>query len=305
MALPRRLIQGYQSFKAGRLESVRERFKILSTVGQRPDTMVIGCCDSRAAPEIIFDASPGELFVVRNVANLVPPFEADGNFHGTSAAIEFAVTKLRLRHLVVLGHGKCGGVAAHIDGAGKRSDFLGQWLKILDPAAEALRSSRTITEDEHICSNTCKHRVGTFVFEVPVAKDRNGLLVEITAAIASAGGNIVSAEISPNANRLIVSFGEGSDSTWQRVQDARESLTHIHDIGSVTVLVPELEDSSDRSRALELKGIENSLQNLRSFPYVRDLEKIGELSLHGAWFDISSGHLLALDPLNSRWEEQL
>lgn len=87
---PQRLQEGYRAFVDGRLPRERERFEDLAATGQKPEIMVIGCCDSRVSPEVIFDARPGELFVVRNVANLVPPFETGGQFHGTSAALEFA-----------------------------------------------------------------------------------------------------------------------------------------------------------------------------------------------------------------------
>lgn len=94
--------------------------------------MVIGCCDSRVSPEVIFDAGPGELFVVRNVANLVPPYQPDGNAHGVSAALEFAVQVLRVKHIVVLGHAQCGGVRAFIDKAAPLSpgDFIGRWMSL-------------------------------------------------------------------------------------------------------------------------------------------------------------------------------
>ena len=104
--------------------------------------MVIGCCDSRVSPEVIFDASPGEMFVVRNVANLVPPFETGGDYHGTSAALEFAVQALRVKHIVVLGHARCGGIRAFADDTAPLSpgDFIGRWMSLIAPAAE--RSAR-------------------------------------------------------------------------------------------------------------------------------------------------------------------
>ena len=104
--LPERLISGYRNFMAGRYSSESERYRKLANEGQSPQTMVIACCDSRAAPETIFDCGPGELFVVRNVANLVPPYEPDDHHHGTSAALEFAVQSLKVKHIVVMGHGR-------------------------------------------------------------------------------------------------------------------------------------------------------------------------------------------------------
>src|ERR1051326_2778111 len=91
MSFPQRLIDGYGAFTSGRLQSEQERYRELAEHGQTPEIMVIGCCDSRVSPEVIFDARPGELFVVRNVANLVPPYETDGKYHGVSAALEFGV----------------------------------------------------------------------------------------------------------------------------------------------------------------------------------------------------------------------
>ena len=99
--------------------------------------MVIGCCDSRVSPEVIFDARPGELFVVRNVANLVPPFETGGTYHGVSAALEFGVAALKVKHIVILGHAHCGGVKAFAEDAEPLSpgDFIGRWMSLMAPAA--------------------------------------------------------------------------------------------------------------------------------------------------------------------------
>ena len=135
---PARLIEGYQAFIDERLPRERTRFEELAAKGQRPEIMLIGCCDSRVSPEVIFDASPGEIFVVRNVANLVPPFETGGDYHSTSAALEFAVQALRVKHIVVLGHGRCGGIRAYADDAEPLSpgDFIGKWMTLVKPAAE-------------------------------------------------------------------------------------------------------------------------------------------------------------------------
>jgi len=140
MAFPQSLLDGYRSFLGTRLPREKERFAELAATGQRPETMVIGCCDSRVSPEVIFDAGPGEIFVVRNVANLVPPYETGGSFHGTSAALEFAVQALRVRHIVVLGHASCGGFGAIADrtaGPLSSGDFIGSWMGLTAPAAEA------------------------------------------------------------------------------------------------------------------------------------------------------------------------
>lgn len=101
--------------------------------------MVVSCCDSRVTPEGIFGAGPGELFVVRNVANLVPPYEPDGDYHSTSAALEFAVQALKVKHIVVMGHGLCGGVKAFLTQDSKPlspGDFIGKWMTLLEPAAQ-------------------------------------------------------------------------------------------------------------------------------------------------------------------------
>ncbi len=137
---PERLITGYRCFLEDRFPRERSRFARLAETGQRPEIMIIGCCDSRVSPEVIFDASPGELFVVRNVANLVPPYAPDENYHGTSAALEFAVQALQVKHIVVLGHAHCGGIRAFADDAAPLSagDFIGKWMTMIAPAAERL-----------------------------------------------------------------------------------------------------------------------------------------------------------------------
>lgn len=138
--LPDRLIDGYRAFREGRYSRDAERYLHLAETGQKPETMVIACCDSRAAPEVIFDTSPGEIFVVRNVANLVPPYAPDGEYHGTSAALEFALMGLRVKNIVVMGHGRCGGIAAALREDPEPlspGDFIGKWISLLEkPLAE-------------------------------------------------------------------------------------------------------------------------------------------------------------------------
>ena len=137
MDFPQRLIDGYNAFLKERLPREQSRFRELAETGQHPEIMVIGCCDSRVSPEVIFDARPGELFVVRNVANIVPPYAPDGHAHGVSAAIEFGVGGLGVKHIVVLGHACCGGVRAFAEDAAPLSpgDFIGKWMKIMQPAS--------------------------------------------------------------------------------------------------------------------------------------------------------------------------
>ena len=110
---PKRLIEGYSAFLNERLPHEQSRYRELSEAGQSPEVMVIGCCDSRVSPEVIFDAGPGELFVARNIANLVPPYTPDGAQRAVSAALEFAVQALRVKHIVVLAHAQCGGIRAY------------------------------------------------------------------------------------------------------------------------------------------------------------------------------------------------
>jgi carbonic anhydrase len=149
--LPDRLIAGYRSFMAGRYSGETERYRSLARDGQSPETMVIACCDSRSAPETVFDAGPGELFVLRNVANLVPPYEPDGEYHSTSAALEFAVQSLKVRNIVVMGHGRCGGIRAALSpGAQPLSpgDFIGKWMSLVEPAAQAVAGNAMMTASE-------------------------------------------------------------------------------------------------------------------------------------------------------------
>ena len=123
------LIAGYRRFRATSWPERRWLFEHLAERGQRPQTMVVACADSRVDPAMIFDAEPGDIFVVRNVANLVPPYAPDGSCHGTGAALEFGVLALQVRHLVILGHGLCGGIRVLLGGVSPPpGDFLGPWI---------------------------------------------------------------------------------------------------------------------------------------------------------------------------------
>jgi carbonic anhydrase len=198
---PSFLLNGYSDFMSGRYVREQERYKELAASGQNPSTMIIACCDSRAAPETVFNAGPGELFVLRNVANLVPRYEPDANLHGTSAAVEFAVKHLEIKDLVIMGHGRCGGIHAALDPKGSvmaQSDFIGNWMSLLAPVSEQVSKNTWMTE-------------------------------------------------------------------------------------------------SERRTALERISIRHSIANLRTFPYIRALEEEGKLTLHGAWFDISTGELWVMD----------
>jgi carbonic anhydrase len=138
MQFPQQLIDGYRAFLVGQLRHEQDRYRELAESGQSPQIMVIGCGDSRVSPEVIFDARPGELFVVRNVANIVPPYAPDQQAHGVSAALEFGVGVLKIKHIVVLGHAQCGGVKAYAEDAEPLSpgDFIGNWMKLMTPAAD-------------------------------------------------------------------------------------------------------------------------------------------------------------------------
>ena len=209
---PDSLLDGYRSFRDHRYGPERARYRALAKHGQTPEVMVIACCDSRSAPETIFQAAPGEIFVVRNVANLVPPCEPEGPHLSTSAALEFAVQGLRVRHIVVLGHGRCGGIRAALHPEAEPlspDDFIGKWMSLLGPAARET---------------------------------------------AAGGGG-----------------GAGTGAGGGRTE-------------------------AERQTALERASIRQSVANLRSFPFIADLEDRGRLHLHGAWFDIADGELWTMDP---------
>lgn len=191
----------------GRYVQETARYRELARSGQTPETLIIACCDSRAAPELIFDSGPGELFVVRNVANLVPPYSPDGEFHSTSAALEFAVQSLKVKNIIVMGHGRCGGIKAALNPSEPLSpgDFIGKWMSLVAPAAETVNSSTMLTAGE-------------------------------------------------------------------------------------------------RQTALERISIRFSIANLRTFPCVSILERKERLSLHGAWFDISTGELWVMNPETGDFE---
>jgi carbonic anhydrase len=152
MSFPAQLIDGYRKFLSGRLPEEQTRYRELAERGQSPEIMVIGCADSRVSPEVIFNARPGELFVVRNVANLVPPYAPDGQAHGVSAALEFGVAALKVRHIVVLGHAQCGGVRAFAEDAEPLSpgDFIGKWMSLMAPAADKVGPRGEMSRSDYL-----------------------------------------------------------------------------------------------------------------------------------------------------------
>jgi carbonic anhydrase len=147
------LIAGYRRFRAGTWRHERSRFDELSKFGQKPRALVIGCSDSRTDPQMLFNAAPGELFVIRNVANLVPPYGPDDQPHESSAAIEFAVRVLKVPQIIVMGHAMCGGIQALLNGApAEVSDFVGQWVCIAEPAR-----ARAMTAPAERQQDICEH----------------------------------------------------------------------------------------------------------------------------------------------------
>jgi carbonic anhydrase len=197
--LPSHLLAGYRRFRAERFPREHERYSRLAAEGQRPPTLVIACSDSRSGPETVFDAAPGELFVVRNVAALVPVYAPDERAHAASAALEYAVLALGVRHIVVMGHGRCGGIGAALDDRAPltATDFIGSWVAPLRDLAMDL-----------------------------------------------------------------------DPSDWA--------------------------DPARMRRELEFRSVEQSVVNLRTFPWIRSREKAGTLEIAGGWFDISLGELWML-----------
>jgi carbonic anhydrase len=145
MSYLKQLIEGYRRFRAGNWEHERERWSELAE-GQNPQVMILSCADSRVDPAQIFDARPGEMFVVRNIAALAPPYETSRGFHGVSAALEFAVTQINVAEILVMGHGLCGGCAASLTGQFDDTEpgeghFIADWVRMLDGARDHVRAN--------------------------------------------------------------------------------------------------------------------------------------------------------------------
>ena len=152
ITFPQRLLDGYRTFTTHRLPTEQNRYRELSERGQSPEVMVIGCCDTRVSPEVIFDARPGELFVVRNVANLVPPYSPSGFTHGVSAALEFAVQNLKVKYIIVMGHSHCGGVRAFVEHRDRPDpgDFIDNWMSLITPAAQSLGDGKNMSRSDYL-----------------------------------------------------------------------------------------------------------------------------------------------------------
>jgi len=166
------LIEGYRRFRATRFEEARGLYRELERRGQSPKVLFIACCDSRVDPATITDSGPGELFVIRNVANLVPPYTPDGRHHGTSAALEFAVRNLEVDDIVVMGHVQCGGARALLQGADRTAsehDFIGNWMALaaevrdqLADAAPQADGANLATQMEHAIVRLSLRNLMTF-----------------------------------------------------------------------------------------------------------------------------------------------
>jgi carbonic anhydrase len=204
---PKQLLDGYRTFRTQRLPTEQSRYRELSERGQSPEVMVIGCCDSRVSPEVIFDAGPGELFVMRNIANLVPTYQPDENAHGVSAALEYAVSVLRVKHIVVLGHAQCGGIRAFVDKIAPLSpgDFIGKWMAMFIKPGEVVE---------------------------------------------------------------------------QRDQETMQQFV----------------------TRIEKAAVFRSLENLMTFPFVRNRVEQGDMQLHGAYFGVAEGSLFVLDKTSKEFK---
>lgn len=186
-----RLIEGYRLYRERRWPELQALHRRLAESGQSPRTLVIACADSRVDPATIFNAGPGELFVVRNVANLAPPFEQGAGFHGVSAAIEFAVTKLKVETILVLGHAQCGGVAAALEERARNpeSSFLDAWISLLDPAKARIAgySGHAATALEYESIRVTLENLATFPFVAEAMRERGLTLAGARYGVADGG----------------------------------------------------------------------------------------------------------------------
>ena len=189
------LIDGYRRFRDGAYCEQKHRFETLSTEGQSPPVMIISCCDSRVDPATVFDTVPGQVFALRNVANLVPPFESAPGLHGASAAIEFGVLGLGVQHIVVLGHGQCGGIGAALGGANLgagSAGFVEAWMTIISEARTRVlqslpRDPQGALEREAIKVSLTNLRSFPYIAE----RERDGRLQLHGALFAIANGSLL------------------------------------------------------------------------------------------------------------------
>lgn len=201
MSTPGQLIEGFRKFRAQHIAAGDVLYRQLVTQGQTPKTLIVGCCDSRVDPAIVLNCAPGDLFVIRNVANLVPPAENHSGFHGTTAALEYGVRTLGVEHIIVFGHAQCGGIRALMERIGEPdpNSFIDDWMHLAEAAKKSVD------------------------------------------------------------------------------QDLADAAPEV------------------RTRACEQRAIGLSLQNLMTFPWVRERVEAGALSLRGWYFDIEQGQLLEYD----------
>jgi carbonic anhydrase len=184
------LLDGYRIYREKRWPELRALHRSLAQRGQAPKTLVIACADSRVDPATIFNADPGELFVVRNVANLAPPFEDAPGFHGVSAAIEFAVTQLKVDHVLVMGHAQCGGVAAALDDRPRNPhSFLDSWISLLDTAKSRIEphAHDATTQLEYESIRVTLENLRTFPFVAEAIEKRGLNLIGARYGVADGG----------------------------------------------------------------------------------------------------------------------
>jgi carbonic anhydrase len=183
-----KLASGFRKFRDEYFANEHPLYPLLTTgVGQTPKSLLIGCSDSRVDPAIITSAEPGELFIVRNVANLVPPYEVGGGVHGVSAAIEFAVENLKVENIIILGHRQCGGIRAlMLNQSASPDGFLDRWVKIAEDAKLRVLKNYPGEDEESLCKNgelesikTSLRNLRTFPFVEKAVKDRGLSLIGI------------------------------------------------------------------------------------------------------------------------------
>lgn len=156
------LIEGFRRFRQQHFIERPELYRQLVAQGQSPKALVIACSDSRVDPALITDSTPGDIFVVRNVANVVPPFVDDGKTHGTSAAIEFSVKHLKVPHIVIMGHSKCGGIRALMEGShsSQTHGFIDPWMSVMKPARDIVKQEHAAADMDTQCQQCERAAVG-------------------------------------------------------------------------------------------------------------------------------------------------
>lgn len=174
------LVEGYHRFRSESYLKQKTRYDELASDGQAPPIMVISCCDSRVDPATVFDTVPGQVFALRNVANLVPPYELGGGLHGVSAAIEFGVLGLEVRHIVVLGHAQCGGIKASLSGSDlgvNGPSFVDKWMGLISEARDQVLSTGTDDPQHDLELETVKVSIANLrSFPFIAEREQSGIL---------------------------------------------------------------------------------------------------------------------------------